>query len=95
MTIGLDTWGMPITNNNFFVTDDFERLKALMNLIDLGYADQITLGNDFSSKLLGRSYGNYGCTRFLEFALPMLKQYGYDSAIPKLVTENPARILAY
>lgn len=95
VTIGLDTWGMPITNNNFFVTDDFERLKALMQLIDLGYADQITLGNDFSSKLLGRSSGNYGCTRFLGFALPLLRQYGYGSAIGKLVVDNPARILAY
>lgn len=95
VTIGLDTWGMPITNNQFFMADDFERLKALITLIDLGYADQITLGNDFSSKIMGRSYGNYGCTRFTEFALPMLKQHGYSDAIQKLIVDNPARILAY
>ena len=95
VTIGLDTWGMPITNNSFFMTDDFERLKALISLIGLGYADQITLGDDFSSRIMGRSYGNYGCTRFTEFALPMLQQYGYQDAIQKLVIDNPRRILEY
>ena len=95
VTIGLDTWGMPISNNYYFYPDDFERLKALITLIDLGYEDQITIGSDFSSKLFGRTYGNYGCTRTLEFALPMLKQYGYESAAKKIVVDNPARILAY
>lgn len=95
VTIGLDTWGMPVTNNNFFMADDFERLKALITLIDLGYANQLTLGCDFSSKIMGRTYGNYGCTRTLEFTLPMLRQHGYENAIQKLVVENPARILAY
>ncbi|MGN1023357.1 MAG: phosphotriesterase [Lachnospiraceae bacterium] len=95
VTIGLDTWGMPITNNNFFVPDDFERLKALITLLDQGYGDQITLGCDFSSKIMGRTYGCYGCTRTLEFAVPMLRQYGYESYIPKLLVDNPARILAY
>ena len=95
VTIGLDTWGMPITNNSFFMPDDYERLKALITLINLGYADQITLGHDLSSKIMGRSYGNYGCTRFPEFALPMLKQHGYESSIIKLVVDNPRRILEY
>lgn len=95
VTIGLDTWGMPITNDRFFMPDDFERLKALITLCDLGYTDQITLGDDFSSKIMGRSYGNYGCTRFVEFALPMLKRHGYETAIAKLVVENPKRILEY
>ena len=95
VTIGLDTWGMPITNDRFFMPDDFERLKALITLCDLGYADQITLGDDFSSKIMGRSYGNYGCTRFAEFALPMLKRLGRDELIQKLVVDNPRRILEY
>ena len=95
VTIGLDTWGMPIVNNAYFYPDDFERLKALITLIELGYEDQITIGTDFSSKLFGRTYGNYGCTRTLEFAIPMLKKLGYENAANKLVLDNPARILAY
>lgn len=95
VTIGFDTWGMPITNPQFFMADDFERLKAIIQLIKMGYENQITIGCDFSSKIMGRSYGNYGCTRFMEFAVPLLKQYGHEKALEKILVENPARILSY
>jgi phosphotriesterase-related protein len=94
VNIGLDTWGMPIANPNFFMADDFERTKALVAFIDLGYDSQITLGNDFSSKLAGRSYGGFGCVRFAEFGLSMLEQLGRGKSIQRLTIENPARILA-
>lgn len=93
--IGLDTWGMPVENPQFFFPDDFERLKALITLIDLGYGGQITLGNDFSSKLAARTYGGYGCTRFIDFGLATMNQMGRGEQVHKLVYENPARILAY
>ena len=93
--IGLDTWGMPVENPNFFMPDDFERLKALITLIDCGYGDQITLGNDFSSKLAARSYGGYGCTRFADFGLSMMELLGREEQAHKLVYENAARLLAY
>jgi len=95
ITIGLDTWGMPVTNNAFFMPDDFERLKALITLIDLGYGDQLTIGCDFSSKIMGRTYGGFGCTRFMEFAVPMLKKMGYEGSLQKILIDNPAKILAY
>lgn len=93
--IGLDTWGMPVENPQFFFPDDFERLKALITLIDLGFGDQITLGNDFSSKLAARTYGGYGCTRFIDFGMALMKQLGREAQAHKLVYENPARILAH
>lgn len=93
--IGLDTWGMPVENPQFFFPDDFERLKALITLLDLGFGSQITLGNDFSSKLAARTYGGYGCTRFVDFGLSMLKQTGRETQAHQLVYENPARILAH
>lgn len=95
ISIGLDTWGMPISSQYSFVPDDLERLKALITLLDLGYSKQITLGDDFSSKIQGRTYGGYGCTRFTEFALPMLAQMGYQEQIRHLTVDNPARILAF
>lgn len=94
-TIGLDTWGMPIQNENMFMPDDFDRVKALVMLLDLGYEDQITLGNDFSSKIEWRKYGGYGCTRFADFGLRLLELMGREEQAHKLVYENPARILAY
>jgi phosphotriesterase-related protein len=95
MTIGLDTWGMPVSNPNFFMPDDMERLKTLITLINLGYTRQISLGDDFASKIQGRSYGGFGYTRFAEFGLPMLEQLGYEDKIPVLTIENPAHILAF
>lgn len=94
-TIGLDTWGMPIQNENMFMPDDFDRVKALVTLLDLGYEDQITLGNDFSSKIEWRKYGGYGCTRFADFGLRLLELMGREAQAHKLVYENPAGILAY
>lgn len=93
--ISLDTWGMPVENPNFFMPDDFERLKALITLIDLGFGGQIALGNDFASKLACRTYGGYGCTRFIDFGLFLMEQLGRGDQIRQLVYENPARILAY
>lgn len=95
VSVGLDTWGMPIINPNFFMPDDFERLKALITLADEGYGDQITIGDDFSSKLYGRTYGNYGCTRFADFGAFMLELLGRAELLHKVTVENPARILAY
>ena len=93
--IGIDTWGMPVVNPNFFMPDDFERMKMLITLLDLGFADQLVLGNDFSSRLMCRTYGGFGCTRFAEFALPLLEQLGREESVQKLISDNPARILAY
>ncbi|MBR1572525.1 MAG: phosphotriesterase [Lachnospiraceae bacterium] len=95
VTIGFDTFGMPLTNDNYFVTEDIDRLKALLILLDEGYENQITVGCDFSNKLLGRSYGSHGVARSLEYLIPMLKKYNKESAIQKIFVENPARILAY
>lgn len=56
---------------------------------------RIWIGHDFSSRIMGRSYGNYGCTRFFDFAVPLLKQLGYESAIEKITVTNPMNILSY
>jgi phosphotriesterase-related protein len=75
--------------------DDFDRLKALVLLCDEGYSKQIVLGNDMANKFMGRSYGNYGYTRWLGFALPMLETLDRGDWIADLTINNPARILAY
>lgn len=95
MNIGLDTWGIGLENPHFFSPDSIDRIKALVLLIKGGYTSQITLGNDFSSKLHGKRYGGYGCTRFIEAAFPVLTQMGMETAIQDLVINNPARILAH
>lgn len=95
VNIGFDTWTVSVESLHFFGADAIDRTKALLHLIEQGYSSQITLGNDFSSKLFGRTYGGYGCTRFIEAAFPILKQMGKETAIQDFVINNPARILAH
>ncbi|MCR5396734.1 MAG: hypothetical protein K6E64_04615 [Lachnospiraceae bacterium] len=95
VTIGFDTWGMTLSNPQYFVTEDYERVKGLVQLIEAGYEDQLTIGCDFSSKLFAKTYGGYGATRFMEYGAPMLRQLGYEKALQKILVENPVRILAY
>lgn len=95
INIGLDTWGMSLESAYTFTTDDYDRMKALLLLADMGYDSQITLGNDFSSKLYGKTYGGSGCTRFLAYGIRLLKEMGKEELINKVLIENPARILAY
>lgn len=95
INIGLDTWGMSLESAFTFTTDDYDRMKALVLLAELGYDSQLTLGNDFSSKLYGKSYGGFGCTRFLSYGIRLLKEMGKEDLIKKVLVENPARILAY
>lgn len=94
-TIGLDTWGMHSENPYMFMPDDYDRLKALVTLIDKGYGDQITLGNDFCNKLQWRAYGGLGCTRFAEFGGMMMGLLGRTDQFTKLVVDNPARIMSF
>lgn len=93
--IGLDGWGAPVSPPNFFMPDDFDRLKALITLLDLGHGKQITLGDDFGDILTYRAHCGYGCTRFAEFGLNMLSKLGREDDVKMLAYENPARILAY
>lgn len=92
VSIGFDSWGMPIE----YVPDDFDRLKGLVALLKKGYASQIAMGHDIYDKTRGVTYGYTGFTHISSFALPRLKQLGFgDDVINKLMVENPARILAY
>lgn len=94
-TIGLDCWGMPTSGMYLFSPDNYERLKALITLLDLGYGGQIVLGNDFCCRMQWKKYGGSGCISFIESGLAGLEMFGRKDQIQKLVFENPARILAF
>lgn len=96
VNIGFDSWGLPFEMPMTIKMDDYDRLKGLMYFINKGYEAQIVLGHDAVGRSCGVSSGNYGYTRFPEFALPMLSQLGVgEDVIRKLTIENPERILAY
>jgi phosphotriesterase-related protein len=91
VNIGFDSWDMPTTA----VPDNADRLKALAELLRRGYGGQITMGHDVYDKSRGVAYGYTGFTGFVQNALPILHELGFEQDIHRLTTENPARILAY
>ncbi|MDR1204767.1 MAG: phosphotriesterase, partial [Peptococcaceae bacterium] len=76
---------------------DFGRMSGLCQLIRAGYADRIVLGNDVCGRTMLRRGGALGYTRLTTFVLPALRQAGEipERAVRQIMTDNPARILAY
>lgn len=92
INIGFDSWTSLVS----ILPDDNDRLKALVHLLNKGYASQIVLGHDITDKARGETYGYYGFSGFTKVAIPVLRQLKFgEDVIAKLTVENPARILAY
>lgn len=93
-TIGFDSWDSLV----YILPDNYDRLKALVELICRGYSDQIVLGHDVSDKSHSASFGYTGYTGFAVNALPKLREMQgiiSEEVIGKLVCGNPARLLAF
>ena len=94
VTIGFDSWDSLV----YILPDNYDRLKALIELMRRGYAGQIVLGHDVSDKSHSASYGYTGFTGFSTSCIQEL--YAYSDCIDpddidKLVYDNPARLLAF
>ena len=94
VTIGFDSWDSLV----FILPDNYDRLKALVELMRRGYAGQIVLGHDITDKSHSASYGYTGFTGFSTSCIQALYEYGdvieLDD-VDKLVYDNPARLLAF
>lgn len=76
-------------------TRDWQRIAALLALIDAGYAPQIVWGTDTGFKMLVRRYGGVGYCRLTNYVVPTLKaQDVSDYDIRLMTVDNPARLLA-
>jgi len=71
-------------------------MAGLWQLINLGFAGQIVLGNDVCGRTMLRRGGALGYLRLTTFTIPALQEYGgvSDATIRRIMVENPARILA-
>jgi phosphotriesterase-related protein len=75
---------------------DLDRINSLIQLIDKGYINQITLSHDVWLKQCWVHYGGLGYAHLLEHVVPMLKKRGISNdQIYQLVVENPKRLLAF
>jgi phosphotriesterase-related protein len=91
--ISFDSWDSLV----HILPDNYDRLKALVELLRRGYGGQIVLGHDVSDKSHSASFGYTGYTGFAVNALPKLYEMpGIIEAenIDKMVYDNPAKILA-
>ena len=75
--------------------DDFFRLAVVAKLLEKGYAEKIMFGHDKYNKLGGFYGGSYGYTRFPTFAIPALREMGYEKEAQLITVANPARFLSH
>jgi len=72
---------------------DEENARAIKNLIDAGYINQILLSQDVFLKMMLTKYGGNGYGHILKHFLPRLKSLGVnDQQIYTLLVENPQRV---
>ena len=74
---------------------DTLRVKLIVNMIQKGYADQITLGQDISRKKYLKIYGGYGYSYLLEEFVPALLRNGVEEEVNKILVENPKKLLSF
>ena len=89
-----DTIGTPLAPLDR-INDD-RRIENIRAMVDAGYGERIVVASDVCTKghLLERGGKGYG--HLLENIVPRMRQKGFaESEIDDIVTDNPARILAW
>jgi phosphotriesterase-related protein len=96
--ISFDTFGLEIFFNSpdhNHTATDLARMSFLMELLDLGYADQLLVSHDVCSKLQLSRYGGLGYAHLSETIIPTLEQRGLSPELARqLMVDNPAEYLA-
>jgi phosphotriesterase-related protein len=98
MNLAYDCFGQyySLEGAGFILEHDWQRLAAVVALIQAGFSPQIMLGTDTFLKTLTRRFGGEGYCRLTRFVLPTLKEVGvseYD--IRRMTIDNPAALLAH
>lgn len=79
----------------FVQPTDWQRLGALIALINQGYSSQLVVDTDTFLKFALRRFGGEGYCRLTKYVIPMLRKFGIaESDIARITVENPKRLLA-
>lgn len=96
--VEFDCWGWEFDNPSLghaFPSDNW-RIRATMELIDEGYAENLLFSQDVWTKIERTNYGGFGYAHVLEHVLPRLRSRGVaEDAIEQVVVENPRRALTF
>lgn len=88
--IGID-WYFPGTD--FQCPSDEEQARAIVRLLDAGFADQILLSSDVFIKMQLQHYGGFGYAHVLENFLPRLRRHGVDEhTLEAIMVANPRNL---
>lgn len=74
---------------------DWQRMGALISLINSGYASQLIVGTDTFLKFSLRRFGGEGYCRLTKYVIPLLNEMGISERHINMITiENPRRLLS-
>lgn len=80
---------------NIWLPRDYDRIRAIIRLCELGYSKQIVLSQDLCFQICYKKYGGGGYAHILENIIPIMQTHGiHENAINRMLVTNPARILA-
>jgi len=75
---------------------DAQRLDFVKRAVEDGYADKIVIAQDICTNHRLARYGGHGYAHILENIVPRMRRKGFsEDAIQAIITQNPARILAF
>jgi phosphotriesterase-related protein len=74
------------------IPSDQGRLRQIIQMIDLGFLDQILISHDICAKIRLARYGGTGYAHLLENIVPIMRQKGLsEEQIHTIMVENPKR----
>lgn len=86
----------PLEHRKIDLPNDHMRINEIMDLMDMGFTDQLLISQDIWNKTQRRKYGGWGYAHILDNTLPVMKSKGMtDADIRHLMVENPARLFAF
>ena len=86
----------PLEHRRIDLPNDHMRINEIMDLMDLGFADQILISQDIWNKTQRRKYGGWGYAHILDNAIPVMKSKGMtDADIRHLMVDNPTRVFTF
>jgi phosphotriesterase-related protein len=79
---------------DFIMDSDWDRVRALAELVAGGYEQRLLISHDFCFKMDLVAYGGWGYAHILNNIVPMMVRRGISrQAIHTIMADNPARLL--
>ena len=100
VTLEYDLFGRegyyPMAHRKIDLPNDHIRINEIMDLMDLGYIEQILISQDIWNKTQRRRYGGWGYAHIMDNTLPVMRAKGMtEEDIKTIMADNPARLFAF